>query len=142
MSNVNNYAFANKLQAFKERVLDPQIKKTEDAKKILEDPNHKWENEDQKKRGKAQYDVYAAWLTFYQAHYNEGIKLCVQHENLVNKMSNIYDNWFQNISNEGRQETELMSSQADMLQGLFVELYEELKPLGLNLPMPQALNMK
>ena len=142
MSNVNNYAMAKKMDQFKEKILDPQIKRVQEAEKIMHDPNYKWANEDAKKQAGAKYDSYKAWLLFYQSHYDEGMRLCAQHESLVNKMSKIYDNWFANISNEGRQETELMSSQADMLQGLFVELYEELKPLGLNLPMPQALNMK
>ena len=38
MSNVNNFVFADKLQSFKEKVLDPHIAKIEKASKIMHDP--------------------------------------------------------------------------------------------------------
>ncbi len=143
MSNVNNYAFANKLESFKQKILDIQIEKVAKAEKIMHDPNYKWESEDKKKAGQAQYDAYKAWLLWYQTFYDEGLRLCTQHENLVNKMSKIYDRWYSDISNEGKQETELMSSQADMLNELMGELYKELLPLNLpGMKPPAPLNMK
>jgi hypothetical protein len=142
MSNVNNYAFANKLESFKQKILDTQIEKVAKAEKIMHDPNYKWESEDKKKLGQAQYDAYKAWLLWYQTFYDEGLKLCTQHENLVNKMSKIYDRWYSDISNEGKQETELMSSQADMLNELMGELYKELLPLNLpGMKPPKAMNL-
>jgi hypothetical protein len=143
MSNANNYAFANKLQSFKEKILDPHVEKTAKAEKIMHDPNYKWENEEKKKLAQAQYAVYKAWQMQYQTFYDEGLKLCTQHESLVNKMSKVYDNWYQNISNEGKQETEIMSSQADMLCELMGEIYKELLPLNLpGMKPPQGLNLK
>jgi hypothetical protein len=142
MSNVNNFAFANKLQSFKEKVLDPQIKRVAEAEKIMHDPNYKWGSEDAKKAGQAKYDGYKAWLTFYQTHYDEGVKLCTQHENIVNHLTKWYESWRNDISNEGRQETEIMSMQADMLNEIFSEMYSDLKPLNLDIKSPQALNLK
>lgn len=143
MSNANNYNFSNKLQHFKEKVLDPQIARVDKAKVIMHDNNYKWRDEDQKKTARAQYESYKAWLSFYQTHYDEGVKLTIQHENLVNLLSKWYDNWYKNISNEGRQETELMGSQADMLQEIFSEIYKELQPLKLEgVKAPAALNLK
>jgi hypothetical protein len=142
MSNVNNYAFSNKLTSFKEKILDPHIAKTEKASKIMADTTYKWENEDKKKAGQAQYDAYKAWLLYYQSFYDEGLKLCVQHEQLVDKLSKIYDKWYNDISNEGRQETEIMSSQADILCELFGEIYKELLPLKLEgMKPPKGLNL-
>jgi hypothetical protein len=143
MSNVNNYAFANKLQSFKEKILDTQIAKVAKAETIMNDPNYKWESEEKKKTAQAQHDSYKAWLLWYQTFYDEGLRLCTQHENLVNKMSKIYDRWYSDISNEGKQETEMMSMQADLLNELMGELYKELLPLNLpGMKPPQGLNLK
>ena len=142
MSNVNNYAFANKLQSFKERVLDVQKEKVQKAEKIMHDPNYTWESEEKKKAAQAQYDAYKAWMAFYQSHYDEGMKICAQHERLVDKMSKVYDRWYNEVSNEGKQETEIMSLQADALNEIFAEIYQELKPLGLDIKAPAALNMR
>ncbi len=142
MSNVNDYKFAKVLGDFKARVLDPQIKRTEEAKKIMEDPDYKWESQQQNQLARAKLDSYKEWVSFYKAVYEEGLALCTQHENLVNKMSKFYDKWYNDISNEGKQEVEMMSMQADMLQEIFVEIYQELKPLKLDIKQPSALNLK
>lgn len=141
MSNVNNYAFSNKLQLFKQKILEPQKEKVAKAEAIMHDPNYKWKDEEQKKTGQSQYDNYKAWLAVYQTHYDEGCKLCSQHEQLVDKLSKWYDQWYQNISNDGKQETEMMSIQADMLQEIFVEIWKELKPLGLDIKQPNGMNL-
>jgi hypothetical protein len=142
MSNVNNFVFAKNLDNFKVKILDPQIKRVAEAEAIMSDPNHKWDNDEQQKASRAKYDSYKAWKTLYQLHYDEGLKLCIQHEQLVNNLSKWYDCWYENISNDGKQETELMSSQADMLQEIFVAIYPELKPLGLQgMKMPKGLNL-
>jgi hypothetical protein len=143
MSNVNNYAFAKNLDQFKVKVLDPQIKRCDEAEVVMHDEKHVWKSDEEKKTSQAVYDRYKAWKAFYQAHYDEGMNLVKQHEALVDKMSKVYDSWFQNISNEGKQETELMSSQADILCELFGEIYKELAPLKLEgMKPPQGLNLK
>jgi len=142
MSNVNDYAFANKLQVFKQKILDPQKEKVAKAEAIMHDDTYKWESEDKKKAGQAQYDAYKAWLAVYQTHYDEGMKLCAQHERLVNNLAKLYAKWYSDISNEGRQEVELMSIQADWINEIFTEIYKELQPLKLDIKPPQPLNMK
>lgn len=141
MSNLNNYQFAKQLDQFKLKILDPHKAKVEKAEAVMHDPNHQWKDDDQRKAGQAQYDAYKAWLAVYQTHYDEGMKLCAQHERLVDNLSKYYDQWYNNVSNDGKQETELMLSQADALQNIFVEIWKELKPLNLNLPMPNGLNL-
>lgn len=141
MSNINDWAFANKLELFKNKVLDPQNKRVEEAKKIMDDPNYQWKDAEQKKIGQAKYEVIAQWLKFYQDFYEEGRKLVQQHEGLVDKVSQWYYKWYENVSNEGRQDVEMMSMQADILQSIFVEMYEQLKPLNLDVKQPKALNL-
>ena len=142
MSNVNNYLFAQKLDIFKAKILDPQKEKVEKASKIMKDDTYKWDSEEKKKAGQAQYDAYKAWLAVYETHYAEGMKLCAQHEALVNKLSKLYDKWYKDISNEGRQEVELMSIQADWINEIFTEIFKELQPLKMDIKAPQPLNMK
>lgn len=141
MSNVNNYAFAKQMDQFKLKILDPQIKRVADAEKIMHDNNYKWDSEDAKKAGQVKYDNYKAWMKFYDEFYKQGMELVKQHENLVNNLTKWYGKWYDDISNEGKQETELMSSQADFLNEIFSEIYVDLKPLNLDLKPPQALNL-
>lgn len=142
MSNLNDYAFSKKLDVFKAKILDPHKEKVAKAEAIMHDPNHQWKDDEQKKAGQAQYDAYKAWLAVYQTHYDEGMKLCAQHEHLTNLLSKWYDRWYAEVSNEGRQEVEMMSMQADALNEIFSEIYQELKPLGLDIKAPAALNLK
>ncbi len=142
MSNLNQWQFAKHLDAFKAKVLDPQIKRTEDASKIMNDPNYQWKDETQKANAEKQYASYKAWVQFYQAFHDAGMELVKQHETLVDKTAKWYDRWYKDVSNEGRQETEMMSMSADVLQEIFCEIYSELKPLNLDLPQPKALNLK
>ena len=142
MSNVNDYKFSNKIEGFKQKVLDPHLIRVRDAEIIMQDATRKWDTPEQETAAKARYESLKAWGLYYQSFYDEGAKLCAQHESLVNTMSKVYDNWYQNISNEGKQETELMSSQADMLAELFGEIYKELQPLKLEgMKPPQAMNL-
>ncbi len=139
---VNNYAFANKIDSFKVKILDPQQKRVDEAERIMNDPMHPWTDDTQKNAAKAKLESYRAWLTYYKTFYDEGLRFAGQHENLVNKMSKWYDKWRNDISNEGVQEVELMPSQAEFLNAIFSEMYKELLPLGLDIKSPAALNMK
>ena len=137
MSNINDYKFAEVLKTFLEKVIEPAKKRKQDAIDIAAATMG-----DDREAMKAKVINLETWLKFYQQFYDEGLKLSVQHENLVNLMAKWYDLWYKNISNEGRQECEMMCSQADMLQGIFCEIYKELKALNLDLKQPQALNLK
>jgi hypothetical protein len=64
----------------------------------------------------------------------------MQNENEFLKWINANEKWLNDISNDGIQETEIMSSQADMLQEIFSDMYSELKTL--NIKPPKALNLK
>jgi hypothetical protein len=142
MSNVNNWQFAKNLDNYKAKVLEPQTKRVADAKAIMDNPNHPWKDEAQKNAGKAQYESYKAWLTFYQQHYDAGMELVKQHENIVNLNAKWYQIWRDDISNDGLQETEMMSMQADFLNEIFSEMYRELLPLKLDIKAPKPLNFK
>ena len=142
MSNVNNWEFGNHLENFRTKVLEPQKKRVSEAEAIMHDTNRKWENNEQKKAAEAKCESFKQWLNFYQVFYDEGKKLIQQHEGLVNVVAKWYGKWYSDISNEGRQETEIMSIQADMLNDIFSEMYKEIQPLNLDIKPPSALNLK
>ena len=143
MSNVNNWHFAKVLSDYKAKVLDPQTKRVDDAQKIMDDQSYPWESEQNKIAGEAKLQNYKQWLAYYLEFYKQGLTLINEHENLVNLLSKWYDVWYRDISNEGRQEAELMPSQADRLNEIFCEIYKELQPLKLEgLKPPSALNLK
>jgi hypothetical protein len=143
MSNVNDWVFAKHLDNFKAKLLDPQAKRVQEADAIMSDPNYKWSDDAQKNSAIAKHASYKAWLQFYQQFYDEGMKLCTQHETMVDHLSKWYSKWYNDISNDGRQEVELMSCQADWLNEIFTEIFNDLKPLNLEgIKTPQALNMK
>ena len=143
MSNVNDYQFANMLKIVQSKMIEPQRKKVEDAQNIMDDPMHAWKDAAQKKAGEEQLKAYKAWRDFYESLYNEALKLCTQHENLVNNLAKHYARWYDEVSNEGKQEVEMMSMQADTLNEIFSEIYKELQPLKLEgIKPPAALNLK
>lgn len=142
MSNVNDYQFTNMLKIVQSKMIEPQRKKVEDAQKIMDDAMHAWRDATQKKAGEEQLKAYKAWLQFYEALYKEGLNLSVQHENLTNLTAKWYSRWYDEVSNEGKQETEIMSMQADALNEIFSEMYKELLPLKLDLKQSKALNLK
>jgi uncharacterized coiled-coil DUF342 family protein len=141
MSNLNNYAFSNLLTTFKASEIDKLQKQVDDAWKILSDVNYQWKDEEQKMAGQARFDGMKARLEWLKKFNEEGQRLCNQHEQLTNKLCKLYEKWYSEVSNEGKQEREIMSMQADALQNIFVEIWKELKPLDLNLPMPNGLNL-
>lgn len=140
MSNVNNFEFAKHLDAFKLRMIDPQVKRIAEAQAIMDNPLHQWA-EGQFALAETKLKSFKDWLAFYQTFYDQGLKLCTQHETLVGKMAKWYGVWRDDVSNEGKQEIELMSSQADMLNEIFSEMFKELQPLKLDIKPPKGLNL-
>ena len=143
MQNVNDYAFAKQLDLYKAKEIDVLKKNTEDAAKIIGDPNYPWKTPEAKEAGMTRFAQMKSRLAILEKFHEEGMTLVKQHEALVNTMSKVYDNWYQNISNEGKQETELMSSQADILCELMGDIYKELLPLNLpGMKPPKGMNLK
>jgi len=128
---VNNWEFAKQLDIFKSHELDKLIKQVQDAKKIVDDKAYPWADDSTKKVSLIKYDQMQRRLAIMQSFHDEGTELVKQHEELVFLLSKLYDRWYNDISNDGKQETELMESQADIINDIFTELYNILKPLDL-----------
>jgi hypothetical protein len=139
-SMVNNWKFAEQLDQYKSRELDPLVKEVDAAFKIMTDINYKWVDEEQKKLSQAKYDRISARLLFIKAFLEDGIVLVRQHEDLVTLLSKLYDTWYSEVSNDGKQETDLMEGQALKINEIFTELFNALKPLGLEGVKPPKEN--
>ena len=142
MSNVNNWAFAKQLDWYKANEIDRLQNQIDEAKKILDDTTYKWRDAEQRKSADIRFSQMTKRLEGLTKFHQEGMTLVKQHESLVNQLSKWYDIWYKNISNDGKQETEIMSTQADMLQQIFEEIYKELLPLKLDIKPPSPLNLK
>ena len=142
MSNVNNWAFAKQLDWYKANEIDRLQNQIDEAKKILDDTTYKWRDAEQRKSADIRFAQMTKRLEGLTKFHQEGMTLVKQHETLVNQLSKWYDIWYKNISNDGKQETEIMSTQADMLQQIFEEIYKELLPLKLDIKPPSPLNLK
>lgn len=139
---VNNYVFAKLLDEFKQAELDYLEKEIEKAEKIVSDILYPWKDEETRKVGVAKFDKMVSRFAFLQRFYKEGLEFATQHEDLVNKLCKWYDTWRTDISNDGKQEAEMMEMQADLLHGIFEEIYEAIKPLGLDeIKPPNGLNL-
>jgi hypothetical protein len=138
---VNNYEFAKELDRFKREELDPLDAEVDKAFKIISDLNYKWKDDEQRKVGNAKFDKMSARNAFLQKFYQEGMKLTLQHESLVNNLCKWYEVWRNDVSNDGKQEAEMMEAQAEILHKVFEEIYEALKPLKLDIKSPNGLNL-
>lgn len=140
MQKVNDYEFAKHLDTFEETVIKRLEASEKDYTEKLNDEKRQWLEED-KKKVIATRDRIAAQKEFYTLMHFAGKALVKQHEALVNDLCKWYATWYDNISNEGRQEAELMAEQADMLNDIFVEIYKIIEPLKLEISPPKALNL-
>jgi hypothetical protein len=121
-AKVNNWEAAQELQRFKQMYID-------DLKKAIEDPKN------DKHR-----DVLEGKLINFSRIHSSMLKLIAQHEDLVDELAEIYQKWFTDVSINGDQPAEMMQIQAEILQDLFVKLYNILKPLGLSIGKPDGIS--
>jgi hypothetical protein len=142
MSVFNNYRFSRLLDEFNKKVILQHEKLVEKAEKIMADENYKWDSLQQKERASARLKDLQELKEFYRNFYDEGLKFCVQHENLTNLVVKWYNTWREDISYNGMQEKEMMTLQADMLHDIFSEMYKEIKVLNVDVKEPKALNLK
>ena len=133
---VNNWKAADELESFKQKYCDPQNKRVEDARKILEDSTHKWKK-GEKVLAKAKLAaIDTANIDLHRLH-SEMLHLIVQHESLTDMLTEIYAQWYNNVSVKGEQKSEMMSAQAELLQSYFQRVYDAIEPLKLELLPPK-----
>jgi len=139
---VNDYSFAKILDQFKRDVLDPLEIEEDKAFKIVTDVHYKWASDEQKKLGEAKFEKIKLRNAFYKKMHRAGMDLTLEHERLTNSLCKWYSEWYDNISNNGKQEAEMMEMQADFLNEIFSEMYKAIEPLNLDIKKPAALNLK
>ena len=128
---VNDWACAQQLEIFKQRYLDPMEKRYDAAKKLFDDPKHRWESPELKKKAKAKFEEMEGMLNLYRAMYGATMDLIHQHEALIDTVANSYASWYNVISVKGKQMPEMMEMQTTEMERIFQTFYDALKPLNL-----------
>lgn len=134
---LNNYEASREMDSFKAMYLDPLSAQVKKAYTILQDDKYEWKNAKQKEQAKEKYNYLDSQLINFTRMHNTVYKLIHEHEGLATAMGDLYMAWHNNVAYKGKQQREMMEEQARILQGIFVTLYDLLKPLNLNIPEPQ-----
>lgn len=122
---INNWDAAQELQRFKGMYIDVLIKKHDAAKENLDLLHKRRENCDHQQKYVKRLE--GQMINFSRLH-SSMLKLIAQHEDLVDKLSEMNAKWFHDISMDGVQPKEMMGIQAEMLQEIFTELNNILNP--------------
>lgn len=133
---VNDWKAAKELDVFVKLFLDPSTERTLEARKILEDPNYKWKK-GEKDRAKAKFQKIEGENINLHRFVNAVRGLIDDHEALTDTLTEVYSAWYNNIASDGKQPTEMMSMQAEILQYQFHRIFEALEELKLDLKPPK-----
>ena len=133
----NNYEAVNEIALFRKRYIDPLRERVGNGRKVMNNPDHKWKDEKEKKAFKERFDQMQIRINDYDVLYDKVLKLAREHEGLVDLLAQLYVRWHTDVSFQGEQQKEMMSGQAEVLQSIFVMLFEVLDPLCLQLPKPK-----
>lgn len=138
---LDNYQYAKILDEFRDKIIAPLEKQITEANGILSDPERQWDTEEQRQAAFGRKSQLENRFQYLDGFYRRTMEFVKSYEALTDLLALWYKTWYENISYRGRQEQEMMSSQADQLHGIFEQLYFLLEPLKLDLPAPQALNL-
>jgi hypothetical protein len=131
---VNNWKAAKALDQFKALFVDPAEERYLDAKKQFDE--YKWPNKELKEKGKHKLAVIETKMINLAMIYNSFKELIQQHEAQTDMLTEIYVQWYNNVSIEGKTPTEIMSMQADIMQKIWLRVYNAIQPLKLTLNPP------
>lgn len=126
---INNYNVANRLDTFERAYLKPLIERIDKAEKILKDKNIKMTSKERDKAENA-FDALCDKSVDFKFFLRDVRELVDQHEHLVSRLSEMHTTWYHKIAYHGKQPKEMMNMQVDMLQKIFDELDEILKPIN------------
>jgi len=110
--------------------------KVEQARAIINDSEYKWESPIQKEKAIKKLDVLDTQNIDFHSYYREVSVLVHQHEQLVSTLTELYSAWYNKVSFNGLQQSEMMKSQCEELQTIFIKLYECIEPLKLEIKPP------
>ena len=122
---VNNWTAALELQRFKSMYVDTLVKKYEAHRDSLELIRKKGGNCAHEKR---MVDRLEGQMINFSRLHSSMLNLISQHEELVDKLFELHHKWKEDISVNGTQPKEIMGLQAKMLEVIFKEIYDMIKP--------------
>ena len=133
---VNNWKAANELQSFKQRYCDPISERVDEGREIMADTNRKWPG-DAKAKAQARFLELDTQNIDFHTLYSAVSDMVRQHELQTDMLTEIYAQWYNKVSEEGEQPSEMMGSQAVLLQSYFQRIYDAIKPLDLPIKPPK-----
>ena len=136
ISYCDNWQCANEAEVFKQAILVPLQNRIEKANKIIRDPNYKWSSPGTKDGAIKQLKLLKDQEATLSIFYASVMDLIQKHENAINEVSEWYAMWRSKVSYNGKQMPEMMESQAEMLQDIFIRMYKVLKELDLEIKKP------
>jgi hypothetical protein len=137
---LNNWKLArinDRLMA--EVIIKAQIQIGE-AQHILKNPDYDWAGKN-KEAAEAKFNLMCKNNEFFEELHAAAKELIMQHEGLTENMCKWYHQWIDYISDDGKQGTELLQEQADMLNEIFYDIFRYLDSLKIDIKAPKALNM-
>lgn len=139
---VNNYEAATILDMFNDVYISDLNNRIELLEGRLLD-SHEWKYGEREKVGYRLTDMKKAY-DFYKKMYTAFKRLITQHEAITTDLVQIYRDWYKNVSEDGKQPSEMMEEQAAILQGFFVKIYgyiEEIVKDDLKAPNDEKINI-
>lgn len=125
LEKANNYEAAEVLDQFESKVILPLRERIEKGESILrsglkKSEKIKYEKDHEQLKSRLKY------FTHVQMSFKVLIK---QHESITTKLVQIYHDWYNNVSVKGKQPSEMMEEQAEMLEKMFEMIYEFIKDI-------------
>jgi len=134
---VNDWGAAKQLDAFHRLYVAPVEERVKQARLLFMDPDYKWKP-GEKDRAKAKKQQLESDLINFNALFTAVKKLIEQHEAQTDMLTEIYAEWFHTISTEGMHPLEIMKMQQDVIQRIWLRIYNAIEPLKLNINPPKT----
>lgn len=113
-----NMSASEVLEYITERYVMPMEEKTEAMRNALLDPNRRWEG-NSKAIAKAKYQAADTRLIDFKAIVRILNEVVENDKKIISSLSHIYNKWVTDISVDGRQPSEMLEMQSEILQELF-----------------------
>lgn len=110
------------LDIWKKKYADPHDQQTAEAFKIMNDPNHKWRDKEQKEYGRLKWQKMDTQNIDNAILYNAMHDLIKKHDDTLALLAGLYHKWLSNVAYEGVQQKEMMQGQADILNDIFSQI--------------------
>ena len=126
--NFNNEDAKNALNRFEETCIKPLSTRVKEGKKVMNNNYKRWGHKEREKAQKS-LEAMKERLGYYKALHVKLTSATENSDKFINTVLGIYLDWYDKISNKGKQPREMMGSQAEMMEGFMKKIYSILETL-------------